>query len=88
MPLCPSPARDDRRQLGLLVGLNRLNLRQWLNLLNLLICWKGTGWACAVAMAVTSAASVNITSAVMTRAAAECQWLGDSEVYNSVGLCW
>jgi hypothetical protein len=33
-----------------------------------------TGWpACAVTMAVTSAASVKMTSAVMSSAAAECQ---------------
>jgi hypothetical protein len=40
-------------------------------------CWRGVntaGWPeCAVTMAVTSAASVKITSAVMSSAAPDCQ---------------
>ena len=49
-------------------------------------CWNGSGWACAVAMAVTSAASVKITSAVMTSAAAECQLVSGSALGGTAGL--
>ena len=44
------------------------------------------GWACAVAMAVISAASVKITSAVMTSAAAECQLRTGSPLVGTAGL--
>ena len=49
-------------------------------------CWNGSGWACAVAMAVTSAASVKITSAVMTRAAADCQLAAGSAPGGTAGF--
>ncbi len=49
-------------------------------------CWSGVGWPCTVAMAVTSAASVKITSAVMTSAAAECQWRAGSAPGGTAGL--
>ena len=53
-------------------------------------CWNGIGaWACAVAMAVTSAARVKITSAVMTSAAAECQLVSGSALGGTAGVaCW
>ena len=48
-------------------------------------CWNGSGWACAVAMAVTSAASVKMTSAVITSAAAECQRAAGSAAGGTAG---